>query len=68
MAPSCARAAAEPLCRDHERHDALACAVLDECADPALDADGQTLHRFGWLGSGAAFFWIVLLSIRTLAP
>jgi hypothetical protein len=58
----------EPLRRDHECHDALARAVLDERADPALDADGQPLHRFGWLGSGAAFFWIVLRSIRTLAP
>jgi hypothetical protein len=26
------------------------------------------LHRVGWLGSGAAFFWIVLFSIRALAP
>ena len=24
------------------------------------------LQRLGWLGSGAAFFWIVLLSIRTV--
>jgi hypothetical protein len=24
------------------------------------------LQRLGWLGSGAAFFWIVLLSIRTI--
>jgi hypothetical protein len=23
-------------------------------------------HRLGWLGSGAACFWIVLLSVRTL--
>jgi hypothetical protein len=28
----------------------------------------QTLHGFGWLGSGAALFWIALLSIRALAP
>jgi hypothetical protein len=28
----------------------------------------QKLDRLGWLGSGAAFFWIVLLSIRTLMP
>jgi uncharacterized membrane protein YeaQ/YmgE (transglycosylase-associated protein family) len=29
---------------------------------------GQKLERLGWLGSGAAFFWIVLLSIRTVMP
>lgn len=28
----------------------------------------RTLHRVGWLGSGTTFFWIVLLSIRTLVP
>jgi uncharacterized membrane protein YeaQ/YmgE (transglycosylase-associated protein family) len=28
----------------------------------------QKLERLGWLGSGAAFFWIVLLSIRTVMP
>jgi hypothetical protein len=27
---------------------------------------GRNLQRLGWLGSGAAFFWIVLLSIRTV--
>jgi hypothetical protein len=28
----------------------------------------RKLRRVGWLGSGAAFFWIVLLSIRTVVP
>ena len=30
---------------------------------PSTDS---TLQRLGWLGSGAALFWIVLLSIRTV--
>jgi hypothetical protein len=29
-------------------------------------ADEASRHRLGWLGSGAACFWIVLLSVRTL--
>lgn len=32
------------------------------------DAGGPTLYRVGWLGSGAAFFWVVLLSVRTVVP
>jgi uncharacterized membrane protein YeaQ/YmgE (transglycosylase-associated protein family) len=34
---------------------------------PRFVPGGWNLHRLGWLGSGAAFFWIVLLSIQAFA-
>ena len=43
---------------DHPRAPAAARPVAAE----------QKPDRLGWLGSGAAFFWIVLPSIRTLMP
>jgi hypothetical protein len=45
--------------------------LADRSRAPAAARPGaaeQTLDRLGWLGSGAAFFWLVLLSIRTLLP
>jgi uncharacterized membrane protein YeaQ/YmgE (transglycosylase-associated protein family) len=45
--------------------------LADRARAPAAARPGaaeQRFDRLGWLGSGAAFFWIVLLSIRTLMP